>query len=343
MDSNDSPVNLKEVDMRKLLSVVNTPKRGWHIRVLGIPVPFLAIPSKASRAYAKRYDGLNQEDTRAILECQYYGHFGEMPNLNAPRKLQEKFTWEKIYYRNPLMPICADKVRARDFFLQKAPPGSNNLLVRQLGVYKNGDEIDFTQLPNSFVLKSNCGSGCQLIVRDKGKINERKVRSLTNGWMKKSANHYYDFLEWGYKDIPPRIVCEVLLEFEYKIEFFCFNGTPRFFWIVINDKTPDVRANFYDMTWKRIEVENHYPNFDKDITHPTESDFSQMVSISKSIATEFPFVRCDFYKQADGFKFSEMTFYHWGATCGFVPPEYDYIFGDMLELPEPFIEDKADK
>lgn len=325
--------------MRKFVKIENSPRRGWHLNVFGLPVPFLSIPSKASRAYAKRYDGLSQEDMRTILECQYYVHFGEKPNLNNPRKLQEKFTWEKIYYRNPLMPICADKVRARDFFLKKAPQGSEKLLVRQLGVYSSGDEIDFSHLPSAFVLKSNCGSGCQYIVRDKQKINERKVRSIVSGWMKKSANHYYDFLEWSYKDIPQRIVCEELLEFEYKIEFFCFNGTPRFFWIVINDKTPNVRANFYDMDWNRIKVQNHYPNFEIEIKRPGNNDFDQMVSISKSIAAEFPFVRCDFYKQSDGFKFSEMTFYHWGATCGFEPQEYDCIFGDMLVLPEPFIEE----
>ena len=87
------------------------------------------------------------------------------------------------------------------------------------------------------------------------------------------------------------------------------------------------------MDWSRIQVENHYPNFNEHITRPTESDFDLMVRISKSIAKEFPFVRCDFYKQPNGFKFSEMTFYHWGATCGFTPSEYDCIFGDMLELP----------
>ena len=325
--------------MKKLLKIENSPQRGWHLRVLGLPVPFLSVPSMASRAYAKRYDGLSQKDTRAILECQYFSHFGEKPNLDNPRKLQEKFTWEKIYYRNPLMPICADKVRARNFFLQKAPPGSDKHLVKQFGVYSSADDIAFSQLPKSFVLKSNCGSGCQLIVRDRSKINERKVRSLVKGWLQESANHYYDFLEWSYKDIPPRIVCEELLSFEYKIEFFCFNGTPKFFWIVINDKTPDVKANFYYMDWRRINVENHYPNFHENVSRPSKDDFDQMVGISKTIAKEFPFVRCDFYKQSDGFKFSEITFYHWGATCGFNPPEYDCIFGDMLELPEPFIED----
>ena len=304
---------------------------------MGLPIPFLAFPSKASRAYANRYKGLTQNETRTILECQYYCHFGEKPNLDNPRKLQEKFTWEKIYYHNPLMPICADKVRARDFFLQKAPPASENLLVKQLGVYSSACDINFAKLPKSFVLKSNCGSGCQLIVTDKSKINEQKVRALAQSWLKESSNHYYDFLEWSYRDIPPRIVCEELLSFEYKIEFFCFNGTPRFFWVVINDKTPNVKANFYYMDWSRIQVENHYPNFNEHITRPTESDFDLMVRISKSIAKEFPFVRCDFYKQPNGFKFSEMTFYHWGATCGFTPSEYDCIFGDMLELPKPFI------
>lgn len=45
----------------------------------------------------------------------------------------------------------------------------------------------------------------------------------------------------------PKIVCEEFWDFEYKLEFFCFNGEPRFYWIVLDDKAKDTKANFYTL------------------------------------------------------------------------------------------------
>ncbi len=285
---------------------------------------------KFNRIYARRFKGLKDEEIKYCLEQMFKLNLGYTPNLDHPKTFNEKLTWEKLYYRNPLMTTCADKVCAREYFLQKVPNGEP-YLVKQLGVYNSPDEIDYNTLPNQFVLKSNWGSGCQIIVRDKSQFNAEKANKEMAHWMKKEANHYFALFETGYKDIIPKIVVEELLDFEYKLEFFCFNGQPKFYWVVLNDKTEQVQANFYDLKGHNLGIFNYYPNFSPDVPQPPY--FKEMEKMAKALCGDFPFVRCDFYKTKDSFRFSEMTFFHWGCSQAFDPPEWDLKLGDMLELP----------
>ena len=229
------------------------------------------------------------------------------------------------------MTICADKVKGRDYFCEKVKDGQN-YLVKQYGVYDSPLEIDFEHLPKSFVLKSNWGSGCQFIVKDKSTFDIEKAKKEMAKWMTKEYNHYYSSFEIGYKDIEPKIVCEEFLDFEYKLEFFCFNGSPKFFWIVLNDKTKETQANFYSLDWKNLHIFNHYPNFNKKIEKP--ACFEEILDNAAKMCGDFPFVRCDFYITKNSYRFSEMTFFHWGASQNFEPEKWDRIIGDMMKLPD---------
>jgi len=298
------------------------------ITILGIKIP---LYSKFDKVYSKRFRGLTQSELEFCVREQHKQWFGHYPDLENPKTFNEKLCWYKCFYHNPLMNICADKVRARDYFVEHVPGGEKHL-VKQYGVYKSPDEIDFDSLPNSFVLKSNWGSGQQIIVKNKKDLDIKKVCEQMKKWMNPKSNHYYFAFEFGYKNIPPRIVCEEFLDYEYKLEIFCFNGKPHFFWIVINDKTPDVRANFYELDWTRMPIVNHYPNFDTKIKKP--KCYDEILENAKKMCGDFPFVRCDFYITPDGYRFSEMTFFHWGASQLFEPLEYNRIVGDMMKLPK---------
>lgn len=40
-------------------------------------------------------------------------------NLNHPKALSEKIQWLKLYYHNPLLTLCADKVKVRGYVAKK--------------------------------------------------------------------------------------------------------------------------------------------------------------------------------------------------------------------------------
>ena len=106
-----------------------------------------------------------------------------------------------------------------------------------------------------------------------------------------------------------RLFVKSSLHLIIRIEFFCFDGKPVYFWTVFNDKTDDVCANFYDaISLKKINLRQGYPNTSRVIEIPKE--YNEMFNIACKLSEGFPFVRIDFFKTQDGYKFSEMTFYH---------------------------------
>ncbi|WP_338420398.1 ATP-grasp fold amidoligase family protein [Brachyspira aalborgi] len=81
-------------------------------------------------------------------------------------------------------------------------------LIPLIGVWDKVEDIDFNSLPKQFVLKVNWGSGQNIIVKDKSKLNIEETKNKLNGWLKPFSNHYYYSYEWQYKDIEPKIICE---------------------------------------------------------------------------------------------------------------------------------------
>lgn len=71
------------------------------------------------------------------------------------------------------MSELADKYLVRNYVKNK---GLDDLLVKLYGKYDSPEEIDFDQLPDSFVLKTNYGSGDCIVVKDKTKINLAQIR-----------------------------------------------------------------------------------------------------------------------------------------------------------------------
>ena len=288
------------------------------------------------KTYGKRFSKeFNQADLEYCIPHLYAYYLGKKLDLNNVTTFNEKLNWLKCFYHNDKMTECADKVTAPAYFISQTGL-DESYIVKNLGVYNSPEEIDFSSLPREFVLKSNWGSGRQIIIRDKNTANIASMKREMKPWNDLETNHYFAGFEYGYKNIVPKIVCEEFVTFDYKMEFFCFDAKPVYFWTVFNDKTDEVCADFYDAkTLKKINMKHGYPNSGTTITIPKE--YQQMFDIACKLSKGFPFVRIDFFKTPDGFKFSEMTFYHW---CGFMPMEpaiMDLEFGKNIKLPEKMI------
>ena len=57
-----------------------------------------------------------------------------------------------------------------------------------------------------------------------------------------------------------------------------------------------------------------------------------MKELAEKISVEIPHVRVDFYEVDGRVYFGEMTFYHFSGFTPFEPQEWDYIFGDWLDI-----------
>lgn len=107
-------------------------------------------------------------------------------DLKNPKSFNEKLQWLKCYYRDLIMPICADKVAVRDIVAQII---GKEYLVPIYGVFNSVEEIDISKLPNSFVLKPSHSSGRVIVCTDKEKMRwHENFRNFTKKEVQKYLN-----------------------------------------------------------------------------------------------------------------------------------------------------------
>lgn len=110
-----------------------------------------------------------------MLKLQYKIKLGRPLDLKSPKRFTEKLQWYKINYRNPIMHQCVDKYDVRKFVESK---GLGNILVKLYGHYKTINDVQFSALPNSFVIKTTQGGGGLnvVIVPDKSKLDIKELK-----------------------------------------------------------------------------------------------------------------------------------------------------------------------
>ncbi|SMP56657.1 ATP-grasp fold amidoligase family protein [Fibrobacter sp. UWB10] len=273
---------------------------------------------------------LNWLPDKIYLSLMWRSKMGYWLNWANPQGFNEKMQWLKLNYRQPSFSKQADKYEVRSFVENKI---GKQYLIPILGVWDDPDKIDFSKLPNQFVLKCNHDSGSVVVCHDKSKIDENQIKSRFKESLKK--NYYYRFREWPYKDIKPLVIAEQFLqgsekdEVPYDYKFFCFHGEPKFMYIS-NDGAQDTVTDFFDMDYNHLECVIDQPNASVPPAKPEK--FDEMVSLAKKLSEGIPHVRVDFFCCNNQVYFGEMTFFHDAGFFKFTPSKWDNFFGEMLDL-----------
>lgn len=269
-------------------------------------------------------------DEEAIVKL-YQDYSGRKPNLENPKTFSEKLQWLKLHYHNKLTTICADKFEVRSFLENK---NYGHLLNDVIAVYDNIKQFKIEELPEKFIIKATHGSGWNLLCKDKKKINWFLWKKIMNIWL--TNNIFWPGREWPYKNMKPRLIVEAFLTDKsgqlMDFKFFCFNGKAHFIQANKGRDTVNHAQNFYDLNWK-IQPFGKDLKPRPDIVIDPPSQLKKMISIAEDLATDFPFVRVDFYEVGDKIIFGEMTFYPKSGLPDLTPIEYDLILGDLLQLP----------
>ena len=77
---------------------------------------------------------------------------------------EDKLNWLLIHDTNILKGKCADKILLHEYSKIKLGKDICNKIIK---IYKNTRQIDFNELPDNFVIKTNHGSGFNIIVNNK--------------------------------------------------------------------------------------------------------------------------------------------------------------------------------
>ncbi len=273
---------------------------------------------------------------KLYLQIKYKKDYGRSINWKSPSRFDEKLQWLKLYYRNPLMCKLVDKYEVKSYVANII---GEEYIIPTLNVYNSFNDIDFSLLPDKFVLKCTHDSGGLIICRDKDQLNIKDAKIKIENSLKK--NFYYLMREWPYKYVRPRIIAEKFICENGKLDltdykFYCFNGKPKYCQL-INNRSSIETIDFYDENWIHQDFVGlnpkckNSPNY-KNIPKPI--NYELMIELAKKLSKEFPFVRVDFYNLSGKIYFGELTFFPAGGFGYFTPEEWNYKLGKLIVLPE---------
>jgi len=212
-------------------------------------------------------------------------------------------------------------------------------IIPTIAVWEDSKHIDFSVLPNRFVLKSTNGSGGSVVIcKDKSTLDKEKALNLIDTTYK--GNVGVTYREWPYLNIQPRIFAETLITdnssedlIDYK--FFCFNGKALYCQVIANRRTRET-IDFYNRDWKHQEFYGLCTGTaikQSGQILPRPLNYDLMLMLADKISDGHPFLRVDLYNVQGKIFFGETTFFPASGFGKFTPNEWDLRLGDLIELP----------
>lgn len=168
---------------------------------------------------------------------------------------------------------------------------------------------------------------------DKEKLDEKYVKNLLKSWQKEKFGKYN--VEPHYNRVKGKIICEEYIEsgnrlpVDYKVH--CFNGEPEFIMVCDGRNNKGTSFGYFDLTRKYLPYSKSAASFELDLE---DAYLDEMIIISKDIATDFPFVRVDFYISNSKLFIGELTF---TPTAGYdytITRAGDKAIGDLFNIEE---------
>ncbi len=288
----------------------------------------------------KYYSSIPPEEMLEELRTWFFEHVGYIPNIEEPKTFDEKMQWIKLYDSTPIKTRLSDKYLAREWVKEKI---GEKYLIPLLGVWDKFDDIDFSQLPEEYVLQCNHGSIMNVIVRKGQPLDKKDAKKKFDTWQKIQYGLSTGF-ELHYSGIPRKIIATKYLKDitddlpDYKV--YCFGGKPTFIQMIVGRHDGASQA-FMSTEWRMCGFYNaHYPLMTTLPAKPKQLD--EMLNLCAKLAEGFNFVRVDWYLIGDSdIYFGEMTFTPASGTQKWIPQETDVKLGALLQLPkEKYIREK---
>jgi hypothetical protein len=221
-----------------------------------------------------------------------------------------------------------DKYTVREFIRNRI---GEDHLIPLIGVYDRVEDIDFSTLPDSFVMKATHGSSWNFIIKDKSKADLKRIKKRMSKWLR--ANYYTRHGEANYKPLKGRVIIEKYLEDpsgevkDYKI--FCHNGEPVII-RVDSDRYSDHKQDLFDARWNRLPVIWAHRNSPQPPVKPEKLE--ELLDICRKLTRDFNFVRADLYCTGNQVYFGELTFTPGDGMVPLTPPEFALVMGELIDI-----------
>ena len=249
-------------------------------------------------------------------------------DLDNPHTLADKVSWMELNTDRSIAAKLTDKYEVRQYVADK---GLESILIPLCGgPWKAVEDIDISELPDSFVIKATHGCEMNFICKDKRSIDVGSMRCQLRRWLE--SDYPRACIEPHYKLIPHRLYAEELIGgmdgvIDYK--FHCLNGEPCFI-LACSNREHSVKLNLYDLEWNEIpgiqgiKANNH--GLKRPLLLP------EMIDIARALSSDFDFVRVDLYETNKRIRFGELTFTPASGVFPNFTEEFIEYWGSKLRI-----------
>lgn len=262
-----------------------------------------------------------------LAKILYKRAYQKSIDLRSPKNLNEKINWLEFNTDTMIWSLLADKLLARKYVMMQ---GYESILTKLYNVWENVNTIDFTKLPESFVLKCNHDSGSAQVVLNKTDIDIREIIVT----LKKRMMRPYGIVtaEPHYRQIKRAIFAEELIlstdnTFDGPInyKFWCFHGEVAYCHVQYRLNNGKRGAEIYKLPqWEYLSNALTINDDVHIINAPTQ--LNKMMDIASKLSRIFPQCRVDLYESDKRVVFGELTFTAGGGRIN------DYTIDFLQEL-----------
>lgn len=270
---------------------------------------------------------------RLYIKLKFKQMMGREVDLKHPKYFNDKLQWLKLHDHNPEYIKLVDKYEVKDLVGKKL---GMEYIIPTLGLWRSFEEIDFSKLPDQFVLKCTHDSHSVVLCEDKKTFDIEKARVLLTRCLKR--NYYWVGREWPYKSVPPRIIAEpYMVDAEtgslddYKL--FCFDGGVDNIMVVRGRANGKPLFYHFDKNWNLCRFNRLTRSLPEDFHEDKPPFIDDMIAIAEKLSKGFAHVRIDLYEANSQIYFGEYTLYNQdGWESGFDEHSDGYL-GSLIHLP----------
>ena len=287
-----------------------------------------------ARAGCKGY--MNWIPDGLYLKLMFWARLGLNLNYENPTTLNEKVQLLKLKDRKEEYVRWVDKYAVRQYIEEQI--GKDYLIPLVGGPWNKFEDIDFSKLPDQFVLKCTHDSGGLVICTDKNTFNLKNAKNKIDKSL--NNNYFWSGREWPYKQVPPRIIAEKYMVDksgtelkDYKI--LCFNGEPDNIMICTGrNSASGVKYYFFSPDWHFLRYNYGDESLPDNFTISPPDNLGEMLDIARKLSCGTKLARIDLYEADGRVWFGEITLYPDSGFDTDILPSTDLLFGKKLDVSE---------
>ncbi len=264
------------------------------------------------------------------LKQMFLRMVGYVPDFVAPKTMNEKINWRKLYDRAAVYQVIADKVRLRDYLVARVgAERADAVLPRRRLVTRWPTSARLAAAGTGVAIKPNHGSGWVTIVAKGDTPDWRAIAAQARSWLRRTYG--LSLQEWAYWAIPPQLIVEDLVlsadgHPAQDIKFAVMDGVCVYIFVE-QDRFLDHRLSYYEPDWTPMQLAM---GTNAVAAHQAAPRFlAEMRAFAEEIGRDFDYIRVDFLCGADEWRLNELTMYRSSGVAAFDPPHLDLHFGQM--------------